>query len=47
MSELRKEQEKRLEQVRSEERLERDSCLQRLKDMYEQKLASLQKEDKE
>ncbi|XP_067092055.1 golgin subfamily A member 4 isoform X2 [Osmerus mordax] len=46
MSELREEQEKRLEQIRSEERLERDSCLQRLKDMYEDKLASLQKEDK-
>ncbi|KAK6328178.1 hypothetical protein J4Q44_G00001560 [Coregonus suidteri] len=43
MAKMKEEQEKHIEQVHSDERLEKESSLQSLKDMYEEKLSSLQK----
>uniref|UniRef100_A0A8C7SC74 Golgin A4 n=1 Tax=Oncorhynchus mykiss TaxID=8022 RepID=A0A8C7SC74_ONCMY len=44
MAKMTEEQEKRIEQVRSDERLEKESSLQSLKDIYEEKLSLLQKD---
>uniref|UniRef100_A0A6Q2XR58 GRIP domain-containing protein n=1 Tax=Esox lucius TaxID=8010 RepID=A0A6Q2XR58_ESOLU len=43
MAKMNEEQEKHLEQVHSDERLEKESSLQSLQDMYEEKISSLQK----
>eukprot|EP00063_Salmo_salar_P060652 XP_014035487.1 PREDICTED: golgin subfamily A member 4 isoform X3 [Salmo salar] len=44
MAKMTEELEKRIEQVRSDERLEKESSLQSLKDIYEEKLSLLQKD---
>ncbi|KAM9726236.1 golgin subfamily A member 4 isoform 1-T1 [Menidia menidia] len=42
---IKKEQEKQLEQILSDERLEKQKCVEELKVMYEEKLSSLQRND--
>ncbi|KAM9558069.1 golgin subfamily A member 4-like [Salvelinus alpinus] len=44
MAKMKEEQEKHIEQIHSDERLEKESSLQSLKDMYEEKLSLLQKD---
>nr|XP_046210675.1 golgin subfamily A member 4-like isoform X1 [Oncorhynchus gorbuscha] len=44
MAKMKEEQEKHIEQIHSDERLEKESSLQSLKDMYEEKLSLLQRD---
>ncbi|XP_029553514.1 golgin subfamily A member 4 isoform X3 [Salmo trutta] len=44
MAKMKEEQEKHIEQIHSDERLEKESSLQSLKEMYEEKLSLLQKD---
>ncbi|XP_045580777.1 golgin subfamily A member 4 isoform X3 [Salmo salar] len=44
MAKMKEEQEKHIQQIHSDERLEKESSLQSLKDMYEEKLLLLQKD---